>query len=60
MKITRVLKSVLCALFGVQHSKDAKEDFDLGNPWVYVSCGVACLVLFVIILMIVVRLVLNP
>ncbi len=56
----RILKSVLSAMLGVQRSKDAEEDFTQGNPWIYLCVGVACLVVFVVTLVIVVRIVLSP
>ncbi len=55
-----ILRSVLAALLGVQKSDHANQDFAKGNPWVYVAVGVACLVLFVITLMIIVSIVVNP
>jgi hypothetical protein len=55
-----MLRSVLAAMLGVQKSDNAKKDFTSGNPWVYVSIGVAFILLFVITLLVVAMVVANP
>lgn len=43
----QIVLSVLAAVFGIQSSKKASEDFKETSPWVFILIGVVFLVLFV-------------
>lgn len=43
----KVILSVFAALFGVQSSKKAGEDFEEPSPWIFVIIGIILIVLLV-------------
>lgn len=50
----KIVLSVLAAIFGIQSSKKADQDFQETSPWIFILIGIVFLILFVSGLMLVV------
>jgi hypothetical protein len=51
----KIVLSVIAALFGIQSSKKANEDFKETSPWIFIIIGIVLIVLLVLGLVSVVR-----
>lgn len=44
----KIVLSVLAAIFGIQSSKKAEDDFQQPGPWAYIITGIIFIILLVI------------
>jgi len=51
----KIVLSVIAALFGIQSSKKANEDFKETSPWAFIIIGIILVILFVMGLLTVVH-----
>lgn len=52
--------SVIAAAFGVQSKKNSERDFTTGKPWVFIIAGLIFTFLFIMMIIGIVSLVLEP
>ena len=56
----KIIQAILAGAFGVQSSRAATQDFESQSPWHYLVAAIIFTLLFIVTIVIIVKIVLQP